>query len=112
MLGHDASWTLLTNHSHVLICLARDPELRLRDISERVGITERAVQSIIADLEADGYLERTRVGRRNRYTIHADLPMRHPVESGHTVAELLAILVPSPPLDSSRQETRRTGQSK
>jgi DNA-binding IclR family transcriptional regulator len=87
--GHEGSWTFLTNHSHVLICLTRDPGLRVRDISERVGITERAVQKILGELEAEGYLSRTRVGRRNRYELHPDRPMRHQVERGHTVEELL-----------------------
>lgn len=91
-----APWTFLTNHSHVLICLARDPELRLRDLAGLVGITERAVQSIVGDLETAGYVERTRVGRRNRYTVHPDRPMRHPVEAGHSVAELLEVLTPLP----------------
>lgn len=90
-----APWTFLTNHSHVLICLARNPQLRLRDVAAQVGITERAVQSIVNDLEAAGYLRRTRVGRRNEYTVHADNPMRHPVEAGHEVRELLAVLVPT-----------------
>jgi len=96
----DASggWTFLTNHSHVLISLTRDPDLRLRDLAELVGITERAVQTILRDLEAGGYISRRRVGRRNRYDVHPDRPMRHPVESGHHVAEILRILVgPSDP---------------
>ena len=85
-----AGWTFLTNHSHVLICLHRDPALRTRDIAERVGITERAVQRIVAELEAAGVLTRQKVGRRNTYALHTDRPLRHPVESGHTVAELLS----------------------
>ena len=85
-------WTFLTNHAHVLVCLSQDQMLRGRDIAERVGITERAVQAIIADLEADGYLTRTRHGRRNEYQIHADRPLRHPVESDHTAADLLSAL--------------------
>jgi DNA-binding MarR family transcriptional regulator len=88
-----ASWTFLTNHGHVLICIARDPGIRLRDVADRVGITERAVQSIVADLEEAGYLARTRVGRRNRYELQPDKPLRHSVESEHTVAELLDALV-------------------
>lgn len=87
-------WTFLTNHSHVLICLARDPALRVRDVAERVGITERAVQKILGELETAGYLARTRVGRRNRYEVHLDRPMRHRVERGHTVGELLDVMVP------------------
>lgn len=71
--------------------------IRGRDIAARVGITERAAQSIIADLVAEGYVTRTRVGRRNRYEIHPDLPFRHPVEGGHPIGELLrALAVPEP----------------
>jgi DNA-binding Lrp family transcriptional regulator len=83
------TWTFLTNHSHVLICIARDPTVRLRDVAEQVGITERAVQGIVRDLELGGCLERIRVGRRNHYRLHSDQPMRHPVEGQHTVADLL-----------------------
>jgi DNA-binding HxlR family transcriptional regulator len=90
--GQDGSWTFLTNHSHVLICLTRDPEQRVRDIAEQVGITERAVQKILGELEGEGYIVRTRVGRRNRYDLHPDRPMRHWVERGHTVAELLDVM--------------------
>jgi predicted ArsR family transcriptional regulator len=89
------SWTFLTNHSHVLICLARDPTARLRDVATQVGITERAVQNIVAELEAGGYLERHREGRRNHYALHLDIPLRHPVEREHRIGELLDVLVPS-----------------
>lgn len=82
-------WTFLTNHAHVLVCIARQPDIRLRDVATRVGITERAVQSIVADLEEGGYLDRSRVGRRNHYRLHVDRPLRHPVERGHQVTELL-----------------------
>lgn len=92
---HESSWTFLTNHSHVLICLTRDPGLRVRDVAEQVGITERAVLKILGELEAAGYVARTRVGRRNRYEVHPDLPMRHRVERGHTVGELLDVMVPT-----------------
>jgi DNA-binding Lrp family transcriptional regulator len=85
-------WTFLTNHAHVLNCVAGDPDIRLRDIAERVGITERAAQAIVADLVEDGYLTRTRVGRRNRYEVHGDQPLRHPIESDHEVGELLGVL--------------------
>ncbi|WP_461026728.1 helix-turn-helix transcriptional regulator [Streptomyces sparsus] len=83
-------WTFLTNHARVLITLARDPEARLRDVAEHIGITERAVQLIVADLEAAGYLTRTRVGRRNRYTIDPTVALRHPAEAEHPVGDLLA----------------------
>jgi len=85
-------WTFLTNHAHVLICIAREPEIRLRDVAERVGITERAVQRIVADLEAGRYLERARSGRRNRYEIHPELPLRHPVEAHRSVGGLLGLV--------------------
>lgn len=87
-----AGWTFLSNHAHVLLLLADDPELRLRDIADRVGITERAVQKIIAELEAGAVLTRTRDGRRNRYTIHADRPLRHPVEAHRTVGDLIRMV--------------------
>lgn len=87
------AWTFLSNHAHVLICLARDPEQTLREVAARVGITERAVQMILADLEEAGIVSRKREGRRNRYTIHANKPLRHPVESHRSVAELLGLIV-------------------
>lgn len=89
-----AIWTFLTNHSHVLICLAREPTVRLRDVAIRVGITERAVQRIVADLEEGGVLTRHRDGRRNLYEIHTDLALRHPVEAHVSIKELLALLQP------------------
>lgn len=88
------SWTFLTNHSHVLISLSRDPDLRLRDLAQLVGITDRAVSTLIDELEAAGYLKRTRIGRRNRYEVHADHPMRHRVERGHQVSELIDVMGP------------------
>lgn len=87
-----ARWTYLTNHTHVLICLLRDPECLLRDVATAVGVTERAVQRIVRDLGEAGVLETMKVGRRNRYTILLDAPLRHPVEGGHTVGELLAFV--------------------
>jgi len=87
-----ASWTFLTNHAHVLLCVAQDPDLRLRDIAVRVNITERAVQRIITDLAADGYLLIEKDGRRNRYSVPVDLPLRHPVEEGARVADLIALV--------------------
>lgn len=85
-------WTFLTNHAHVLICLATDPDARLRDVAERVGITERAVQRIVQDLEEGGVITRSRDGRRNRYRIHTRKALRHPVESHKRVADLLAMV--------------------
>ena len=84
-----AEWTFLTNHTHVLICVHEDHSIRTRDMAVRVGITERAVQRIISDLCDAGYLTRTRNGRRNRYTVHSDKPLRHPVESHCLLSGLL-----------------------
>ena len=89
-------WTFLTNHSHVLLCIADDAGIRGRDIADRVGITERAAQSIIADLVDAGYLTRERVGRRNHYKVHRDLPLRHPIEEGNQVAELIRLVRRAP----------------
>ena len=87
-----ADWTFLTNHAHVLVAIARDPDARLRDIADQVGITERAVQGIVRDLYEHGYLHRERVGRRNKYELDDSLPMRHPLEAEHSVGALLAPL--------------------
>ncbi|MGN8246465.1 helix-turn-helix transcriptional regulator [Cellulomonas soli] len=86
------SWTFLSNHGHVLVCLALDPQSRLRDIAARVGITERATQAIIRTLEDAGYVRTERVGRRNRYQVRGDLPFRHPLEAGVPVGELLRLV--------------------
>ena len=85
-------WTFLTNHGHVLILLALDPALVLREVASRVGITERAVQRIIADLEEAGFLERERVGRQNRYRILADQALRHPIEAHRTIGDLVGLI--------------------
>ena len=88
--GPDArSWTFLTNHAHVLVAISRNPELRQREIGNLVGITEGAVQRILNDLEDDGYLARERVGRRNRYLVIGSRPLRHPLEEGHTIEEII-----------------------
>ena len=86
------TWTFLSNHAHVLICLAQDPELRIRDLALRVGITERGAQRILSELSAEGYVSKQRVGRRNRYVIHPHLPLRHPIERQHEVGTLLGLL--------------------
>lgn len=85
-------WTFLTNHAHVLLCVVRDPQVRLRGVAEVVGITERAAQRIVADLVEAGYLERTREGRRNRYRLHPDLPLRHPMDRDTAIGQLVALL--------------------
>jgi predicted transcriptional regulator len=97
-MGHDVRtmrWTFLTNHAHVLLCLARSPELRLRDVAAVVGVTERAVQRIIADLEEAGYLTRRRHGRQNHYEIEQDLPLRHAVEAHQTVRAFIGMAMPT-----------------
>ncbi|MGL4550991.1 MAG: helix-turn-helix transcriptional regulator [Gemmataceae bacterium] len=88
-----ADWTFLSNHAHVLLVIARDPEVRLRDVADRVGITERAVQRIVADLVEGGFLTRERAGRRNRYQLHPTLPLRHPIESHRTVGDLMGLIL-------------------
>lgn len=85
-------WTFVSNHGHVLVALATDPDLVLREVASRVGITERAVQQIVADLESAGYLTRERVGRRNRYTVNEQLPFRHPLEAGVKVGAFLDLV--------------------
>ncbi|NQU36914.1 MAG: winged helix-turn-helix transcriptional regulator [Actinobacteria bacterium] len=84
-------WTFLTNHGHVLICLSRNPDARIRDVAAQVGITERAAQGILSELEADGYVTKVKRGRRNRYRIHREQTFRHPAEDSHPVGDLLEI---------------------
>ena len=86
------TWTLLTGHGHVLVEIARDPEARIRDISTAVGLTERTVQAIVADLETAGYLTRTRTGRRTKYSVNYDSLFRHSAQEGLRVGPFLALL--------------------
>ena len=86
------SWTFLTNHAHVLLAIAAESEIRIRDIASEVGITERAAHRIVSDLEEAGYLEVTKVGRRNVYRIQRELPLRHPAERHHRIGALLKVL--------------------
>jgi hypothetical protein len=99
-----SGWTFLTNHAQVLVSIARDPGIRLREIGERVGITERAAHRIVVELAEAGYIARERNGRRNHYTINAHLPLPDPIAREQSVGELLAILT-SPP------RTKRVGRS-
>lgn len=87
---HD--WTFLSNHATVLLCIAKEPGLRVRDVADRVGITNRAVLRILAELEEAGYLSRMREGRRNRYKVHAGLPLRHPVAAHRDISSLLDLV--------------------
>ena len=106
-MANGPGWTFLSNHAHVLLCIAREPEVRLREVAHRVGITERAVQRIVADLEEGGYLSRSREGRRNRYEVHLDRPLRHSVESHREVGVLLnLILRPDQPDPGTRRADR------
>lgn len=106
----EPTWRFLTNHAHVLQCIAAEPDARLRDIATTVGITERAATAIVSDLEQAGYLTKTREGRRNRYEVHDELPLRHPLHSHRTVGDLIRFL--DPPRTARRSEARtrtRTG---
>ncbi len=85
-------WTFLTNHAHVLLCLAKDPGARMRDVATVVGVTERAVQRIVRELEEAGYLRREKEGRRNRYALRETMPLRHPMERHAQVSALLKIV--------------------
>lgn len=96
-----ANWTFLTNHAQVLLCIASDPGIRLRDIGDTVGITERAVHRIVGELEVSGYISRQRVGRRNRYTVQSHLPIPDLLVREHKVGDLLAVL--------SRQQSPKSG---
>jgi DNA-binding IclR family transcriptional regulator len=86
------TWTFLTNHAQVLLCLAETPDIRLRDVAERVGITERATQRILAELIDGGYVKAERIGRRNRYTVDRQHTMRHSAQLGHEIGTLLEAL--------------------
>ena len=87
-----SNWTLLSNHGHVLVCLSRDPEARLRDVAADVGITERAVQKIVRDLQDGGMISVTKSGRRNSYRIHKKQTLRHPLEADCTLRDLIGIV--------------------
>jgi DNA-binding IclR family transcriptional regulator len=92
-----ASWTFLTNHGHVLVCIMQDSEMRLAEMARLVGIGERAVHRIVQDLIEAGYISRHKAGRRNHYTVHLDRPLRHPLEAGHQLREVFEPLTPRPP---------------
>jgi len=105
VLPEAAPWTFLTNHAHVLLCLARQPDLLLREVAAQVGITERGVQKIVTDLEAAGLLTRTREGRRNTYEINGNQHLRHPIEAHCTVEGLIRFV-----RDGEGAKSRTTGQ--
>ncbi|PJZ80796.1 MarR family transcriptional regulator [Leptospira meyeri] len=86
-----SQWNFLSNHAHVLICLSKDPEIRLKDVATLVGITERAVQAIVKDLVEAKILEKSKDGRRNQYIIQTEQKLRHPLEANHSILELLRL---------------------
>ena len=90
--GKTHTWTFLSNHMHVLVALSRDPELRIRDLADQIGITQRAVQRILSELIDEGVLRAKKVGRRNVYSIQRRTRLRHPLESKHNVGELIDLL--------------------
>lgn len=95
--GNDGHrWRFVTNHGHVLECIAADPSARLRDIAAAVGVTERTAAQIVGDLERAGYLTKTRDGRRNRYEVHGELPLRHARHRHRTVGDLIRVLATPP----------------
>ena len=102
-MSGSTAWSFLTNHAQVLIRIAEDPDIRLRELGDAVGITERAAHRIVTDLAAAGYVTRTRTGRRNRYSIRYDLPLPDPLARGQRVGDLLEILTgtEAPPTDAS-----------
>jgi hypothetical protein len=100
-------WTFVSNHGHVLVALATEADLVLREVAARVGITERAVQQIVGDLEVAGYLTRKRVGRRNHYTVHEELPFRHPLEAGVQVGSFLDLVRSARGSADDRRPARR-----
>ena len=99
-------WTFLSNHAHVLLCIAQDPEARMRDVADLVGVTERAVQRIVAELEEAGYLRRERDGRRNRYEVLGHLPLRHPIERHRAVSALLELVLGAAPATADAARPR------
>jgi predicted DNA-binding transcriptional regulator len=93
------SWTFLTNHAHVLLTIARHPDMRMREIAGQVGITERAAQRIVGDLVDEGYVARRKVGRRNEYTVNPEAPLRHPLSRDHEIGQILGVLGKNDPVD-------------
>jgi DNA-binding Lrp family transcriptional regulator len=91
---HPTSWTFLTNHTQVLLCIAQDANVTLRDVAIKVGITERAAQRIVADLVDAEIIDRRRVGRRNHYLVNRDAAMRHAAQANHQIGPLLDLLQP------------------
>jgi DNA-binding Lrp family transcriptional regulator len=102
-------WDFLTNHAHVLVCVARDPGIRLREIAAVVGITERAAHRILSELVDEGYVVRERQGRRNRYQVRGDLPLPHPLSGEGEVGDLLEVLIGSATSKAGSSATSKAG---
>ena len=100
----ESNWTFLTNHAHVLLCLAKSSSMRMRDVAEIVGITERAVQQMVADLDKAGYIDRIKDGRCNVYQIHLNKNLRHPIEAHSKIAGLVSFIHDGPESDLEKQE--------
>ena len=98
------AWTFLTNHAHILLCVAKQPGMRMREVARSVGVTERCVQRILTELEGAGYVTRVHQGRRNHYEVHADLPLRHPAERHQQVSTLLKLVLGGPGSDRDEEE--------
>jgi len=107
----DARWALLSGHGHVLVEIARSPGSRIRDIAPVVDLTERTVQAIVADLVAAGYLTRTRIGRRNHYTVNLDNPFRHSAQDGQRVGPFLELLTRTGVVEPARPSPPQAGHS-
>jgi len=105
------TWTLLTGHGHVLVEIARNPDARIRDLAAVAGLTERAVQAIVADLEAAGYLTRTRTGRRTLYSVNPDMFFRHPAQEGHRVGPFLDLLAAAGDGEDEAQREKDHGEA-
>ncbi len=100
-----AGWSFFTNHARVLICVARDPGVRLRDLAVALGITERSAFGIVSDLVEEGYVVKDKDGRRNRYQVEAQLPLPEPIGRERTVGDILGLLVDA---DLRRRPKERT----
>jgi hypothetical protein len=107
--GTAGGWDFLTNHAHVLLCVAQDPGIRLRDIAAEVGITERGAHKILSDLVNEEYVLRERHGRRNRYQVKAGLPLRHPLVQDREVGDLLKVRLG--PQRRARRGVRKRGKT-
>jgi DNA-binding transcriptional ArsR family regulator len=106
----NSRWYFLTNHAHVLVCVAHDPGIRLRDIAESVGITERSAHKILSELVEEGYVLRERQGRRNRYEVRPELPLRHHLVEEREIGELLEVLLRSRAAEKDRSRSDRVGE--